>query len=145
MSLYDYENKIIRKQGEELVHFALNCMSAGCPRLPRYPFPSENLQAELEKQANYFFSEERNLQIDNQKKLVRLSEILKFFTDDFLKKEPTLIGYVNKYVTTKIPQDYEVEFIPYDWTINAQPKKMAKTKRRHRFRFSKWETRLGAR
>lgn len=122
MSLYTYENDIIRKVGEERVHFALNCMSGGCPRLPRYPFPSKDLAAELEKQAKFFFNEERNVQVDATKKVVRLSEILSFFTEDFLKKAPNLIAYVNKYRNTKVPEGYEVEFIPYDWTVNAQPK-----------------------
>ena len=145
MSLYDYENKIIRKQGEERVHFALNCMSVGCPRLPRNPFSSENLQTQLNAQAKLFFSEERNLKIDANKKQVLVSEILKFFTEDFLKKSPTLIHYINQYVTNKIPDTYEVEFIPYDWRVNSQTKKVAtKAKRRHHFRFSKWETRLGS-
>jgi Protein of unknown function, DUF547 len=124
MSLYDYENDVIRQQGEERVHFALNCMAAGCPRLPRYPFPSENLDAELDKQARFFFSEPRNLRVDPDKKTVYVSEILSFFTKDFLKKKPTLIAYVNQYVSPPIPDDYKVDFIPYDWTINNQPKNL---------------------
>jgi hypothetical protein len=122
ISLYDYENDVIRKQGEERVHFALNCMAAGCPRLPRYPFPSENIGAELDKQARFFFSEPRNLRVDADKKTVYVSEILSFFTEDFLKKKPTLIAYINQYAPEPIPDDYKVEFIPYDWTINNQPK-----------------------
>ena len=124
MSLYDYENDVIRQQGEERVHFALNCMAAGCPRLPRYPFPSENLDAELDKQAHFFFSESRNLRVDPDKKTVYVSEILSFFTKDFLKKKPTLIAYINQYASPPIPDDYKVEFIPYDWTINNQPKNL---------------------
>ena len=38
ISLYDYENRVIRALGEERVHFALNCMAVSCPRLPRKPF-----------------------------------------------------------------------------------------------------------
>ncbi len=119
MSLYAYENDIIRRVGEERVHFALNCMSAGCPRLPQTPFPQVGLDKILQSQALEFFNEERNVQIDPVKQVVRLSEILKFFTDDFLKKSPTLIHYVNQYRKNKIPDDYQVDFIPYDWTVNA--------------------------
>jgi hypothetical protein len=38
ISLYDFENKVIRPLGEERVHFALNCMVVSCPRLPRRAF-----------------------------------------------------------------------------------------------------------
>jgi Protein of unknown function, DUF547 len=34
ISLYDFENDVIRPLGEERVHFALNCMVVSCPRLP---------------------------------------------------------------------------------------------------------------
>jgi hypothetical protein len=123
MSLYAYENDIIRKVGEERVHFALNCMSAGCPRLPRKPFTGAKLEAELQAEALRFFNEDRNVQVDTREKEVRLSEILKFFTEDFLKKAPNLIEYANKYRSEKqkLPTDYEVDFISYDWTVNRQP------------------------
>src|SRR3989442_5978874 len=43
MSLYTLENDVIRPLGDERVHFALNCMSVSCPRLPREPFRPEHL------------------------------------------------------------------------------------------------------
>src|SRR6516164_10676917 len=38
ISLYKFENEVIRPLGEERVHFALNCMVVSCPRLPRVAF-----------------------------------------------------------------------------------------------------------
>lgn len=123
MSLYHYENEIIRKQGEERVHFALNCMSKGCPRLPRTPFTGKGLEAELDGEAKRFFNEARNVRVDTEEKTVYLSEILDFFTEDFLVKSPNLIHYANRYRTgkDKLPESFEVDFIDYDWTVNIQP------------------------
>lgn len=121
MSLYKYENEIIRKQGEEKVHFALNCMSRGCPRLPQVAFAAKDLQGELTKQAKFFFSEDRNVKVDSTEKVVFLSEILNFFPEDFLKKAPSVIAYANLYRMQKLPEDFKTDFIPYDWTVNAQP------------------------
>jgi hypothetical protein len=123
MSLYSYEGDLIRKEGDPRVHVALNCMSAGCPRLPREPFTASRLEAQLEREAKKFYNEERNVRTDPAKKIVYISEILDFFTEDFLAKKPTLIEYVNQYRNEKVPSDYEVEFIPYDWTIYKQPTK----------------------
>ncbi|TAK83557.1 MAG: DUF547 domain-containing protein [Betaproteobacteria bacterium] len=120
MSLYTLENDLIRPLGDERVHFALNCMSVSCPRLPQEPFRAEHLNQTLDAKAREFFAEPRNLQIVPKRKRVRVSSILKFYHDDFLKKAPTLIAYVNKYRSPPIPQDYEVEFIDYDWTVNDQ-------------------------
>jgi hypothetical protein len=120
MSLYTYENEVIRKLGEERVHFALNCMSRGCPRLPKVPFTGKNIERELQQQAKLFFSEERNLKYDSKEKKVYLSEILDFFPDDFLKKAKTLVAYANQHRTKEqqLPEEAKVEFIPYDWKVN---------------------------
>lgn len=122
MSLYTYENEVIRSLGDERVHFALNCMSVGCPRLPKVPFTMSELNDQLDREARRFFAEQRNLQLVPEKKVVRLSEILKFYTEDFLRRSPDLIAYVNQYAPEKIPQDYKVEFIDYDWTVKDQNK-----------------------
>ncbi|MGH8658028.1 MAG: DUF547 domain-containing protein [Gammaproteobacteria bacterium] len=118
MSLYAYENDVIRTLGEPRVHFALNCVALGCPILPKKPFTGILLDAELERETRKFFSEERNLRIDHAEKKVYLSEILSFYSEDFTPVyAPSLIAYVNRYVADPIPKDYTVEFIDYDWTI----------------------------
>jgi hypothetical protein len=122
ISLYDYENDVIRKVGDPRVHFALNCMSVGCPRLPQEPFPAKNLDNILHAGALEFFNSSQHLRIDHGTKTAHVSEILKFFTGDFVGegKAPDLISYINKYASEKIPADYQLAFIPYDWTVNRQ-------------------------
>jgi Protein of unknown function, DUF547 len=118
MSLYSYENDVIRKLNEPRVHFALNCSALGCPALPRTPFTGAGLYQELDREARKFFSESRNFRIDHASKTVYLSELLDFYTDDFITEStPTLSVYVNQYAPEKIPEDYAVEFISYDWTV----------------------------
>ena len=102
------------------VHFALNCMVQGCPRLPREPFEADRLAAQLDAAATLFFSEARNVELQPDRKVVRFSEILSFYTKDFLARAPTLIDYANRYRSEKIPTDWKVEFIPYNWKINKQ-------------------------
>ena len=118
LSLYEYENNIIRPLGDERAHFALNCMAVSCPRLPKTPFTGTHLQQELDREARLFFAEPRNLTVDNDSKTVSLSEILDFYPDDFLKKEPSLLAYASKYSDRPIPMSYETLFFSYDWRIN---------------------------
>lgn len=122
-TLYAYENDTIRPTGEERVHFALNCMAVACPRLPRRPFTAAALESELDRETRRFFAEPRNLELDPARRVVRLSEILRFYTRDFTKEAPSLVAYVNRYrePAAQIPDDYEVEFIKYDWRVNYQP------------------------
>ena len=121
LSLYDYENKVIRLMGEPRVHFALNCMSVGCPVLPRVPFRAETVETDLQRETVKFMNDERHVRVDEAARTVWLSEIFSFFPEDFLAQLPSLPAYVNRYRTIKVPEDYVVRFIPYDWTVNAQP------------------------
>lgn len=121
ISLYDYENDVIRPLGEERVHVALNCMARSCPRLPRTPFTAEGLDAQLDAASREFFNDAKHVQVDEGRRVVRLSSILDFYPQDFLRRAPTLVAYANRYRAVPLPGDYKVEFIPYDWTLNAQP------------------------
>ncbi len=120
ISLYKLENKIVRPIGDPRVHFALNCMARGCPRLPREPFQAKELDEQLDSAAKLFFSDARNVELQPEKRVVRFSEILSFYTKDFLAKGSSLIAYANRYRSEKIPADWKVEFIPYDWKLNKQ-------------------------
>lgn len=120
MSLYTYENSVIRAMGDERVHFALNCMSVGCPRLPDLPFSGEHIGEQLDQAARQFFSDPKNLRIDVANQTVWVSSILDFYEDDFLKKSPTLANYIDRYAPQKIPINMPIKFIPYDWTVNTQ-------------------------
>lgn len=121
LTLYEYENDVIRRLGEPRVHFALNCMSVGCPRLPREPFTADKLEQQLERETREFFAEPRNVRVDAATRTVFLSEILDFYSEDFLAVAPSLLAYVNRYRESPVPEDYAVDFIPYDWTVNRQP------------------------
>jgi len=122
-SLYDYENDVIRPLGEPMVHFALNCMVKDCPRLPQTVFVGETLDHDLTELSTAFFNKRKHIVVDNKKEVVFVSEILDFYTEDFVAtgRRQDLLPYINQFHHGVIPAHYEVEFIDYDWTINQQP------------------------
>lgn len=123
-SLYDYENKVIRPLDEARSHFALNCMVRDCPRLPRVPFRAEILDQQLELASLEFFAKASNLRVDVEKRILYVSSILDFYTEDFVASGESrdLGSYINRYVENPIPEDFKVKFIKYDWTINQRPR-----------------------
>jgi hypothetical protein len=121
ISLYDLETEKIRSFGDERVHFALNCMSVSCPRLPQVPFDGKILDRQLDAAAREFFAEPRNLTIDRLRHEIWLSKILSFYQDDFLSRAPSLARYVDRWRSDTLPDNYEIRFFAYDWTINRQP------------------------
>lgn len=122
-NLYDYENKVIRPLDEPRTHFALNCMVKDCPRLLQKAYYADTLDADLQAVSQEFFSKEQHIRLDDDAKQVYLSGIMKFYTKDFTPtgKKQDLIPYVNQFSAKKVPEDYKVKFIKYDWTVNQQP------------------------
>ena len=133
-SLYSLENGIIRKRfADPRIHFALNCASRGCPRLPRRPFNAEHLDEQLDHETRRFLAEERNLSINHKERRILLSSIFKWYKRDFLKwygdrfpqQEPSLLNYITLYLPGGMREEikrraasYRLEFMPYDWRLN---------------------------
>ena len=86
ISLYSLENSVIRALGDPSVHFALNCMSVSCPRLLQSAFTASALDKQLDTVAREFVAEKRNVDVDDDRKELRVSAIFKFYTKDFLTK-----------------------------------------------------------
>jgi len=120
ISLYAFENDVIRPLGDPRIHFALNCMVRSCPRLPREPFLAESLDAQLEAATREFLNEKRGVELFPPRRVARMSMILNWYQKDFLAKAPNLAAYVDRYRPEPVPAGYEIEFIEYDWTLNAQ-------------------------
>ena len=114
-NLYDLEHDIVRGRfAEPRIHFALNCASRGCPRLPRTAFHPETLDDELSREARRFFGETRNLRIDHAGQKVLLSQILEWYESDFTdwlreqrpERPATLLEYVALHVDTPSRPSY---------------------------------------
>ena len=131
--LYDVENSIVRPRfADPRIHFALNCASIGCPKLPARAFRPEDLDRRLDEEARRFFAEPRNLSIDEANGTVRLSMILDWYAEDFLdwleregEADGGLVAYAARYAPAAVAdrlrgaaREYRVEFVPYDWGLN---------------------------
>ena len=124
ISLYDLENDVIRPLGEPRIHFALNCMVKGCPRLPPEAFDSfdaARFEEQLEAATREFFADPRHVELRPDERKVLFSAILDWYEKDFLAVAPSLVAYANRYRAEPIPEHWEVGFLDYDWTLNAQP------------------------
>ncbi|MBT8333474.1 MAG: DUF547 domain-containing protein [Desulfobacterales bacterium] len=133
-SLYYLENKVIRERFEDpRFHFALNCASSSCPKLPRTPFLPETLAKQLDQETRRFINNEQNVRFDATNQTLYLSAIFKWYEEDFShwlhahhpELSPTLTSYVLLYfdpetaASIKREQaELKIEFIDYDWALN---------------------------
>jgi hypothetical protein len=118
MSLYGYENKVIRAFNEPRIHWALNCSALSCPVLPRELFEATKLESQLERESKKFFANPQNMRVDVATRTVYLSEIFSFFPEDFVPEHaPNFIAYANSYAPAPADTSWQLRFVPYDWTI----------------------------
>lgn len=114
---------LLRDMGEPRIHFAINCASKGCPRLPEEAFEPDRIEEQLAREAKKFVNEDRNVQVEGA--TVRLSSILKWYKGDFTgwqkaKGQPEdILAYVRG-VGRDVPAGAKIEYLDYDWGLNEQ-------------------------
>jgi hypothetical protein len=119
--LDDLEKKIIRKRFKDgRIHFALNCASGGCPKLPRTAFTAAAVDQQLDAEARRFCNEPRNVRFDPAAKTVTLSMIFKWYKDDFGGADAAVLGFINKYraADQQLPAGTQLKYVDYDWHLN---------------------------
>ncbi len=127
------ENKIIRKRFRDpRVHFALNCASQSCPRLPTRAFTAAGLEQELARETLRFLNDPAHLRLNRDGSRIELSSIFKWYERDFTEwmkrertEEPaTLQGYLASQLPEPAANKFRdcrncrVEFMDYDWSLN---------------------------
>lgn len=126
-NLYDLEHKVIRPLGEPRIHFAIVCASKSCPVLRPEAYTAARLDAQLDEQARAFVNDPLRNRFDKATRTAHLSEIFKWFAEDFEGPAGSVQKYVSRYVADPevaraLANDgYKVEWIDYDWTLNGTP------------------------
>ena len=137
INLYSLENDVIRPYAKQAykeagtcskfgrIHFALNCASGGCPKLPPEAFMPETVDAQLERETRKFVREPRNVSVDDNKRTVTLSNIFEWYAGDFTDDNCGAINqlaWINKFLgeDEQIDTSYSIAIRPYDWTLNDQ-------------------------
>lgn len=126
ISLYDLEHAVLRPLGEPRIHFAIVCASKSCPFLRSEAYTATRLDQQLDAQARAFVNDPSRNRFDKTTRTAHLSEIFKWFDEDF-RGAGSVQKYLAKYVSdadiaTDLAQNgYNVEWIPYDWTLNGTP------------------------
>ena len=127
VTLNDIEHRILRKLGEPRIHFAINCASASCPKLRAEAYTAKRLDAQLDDAARGFMNDPTRNRFDATKRVAHLSEIFKWFEEDFLAAAPSIAAFVARFVTdTPIARaltggEFRIEWIDYDWRLNGTP------------------------
>lgn len=116
LSLGDIEHKILRKMGDARIHFAINCASVSCPKLPSYAFTESGIESQLNQAALGFINDPVRNAISPEQ--AEVSKIFKWFRSDFKAEGGSLVEYLNRFLAEPVPKGTSVKFLPYDWALN---------------------------
>lgn len=119
LSLDELEKQVIRPRfADARVHFALNCASGGCPRLPAEAFTPERVQQQLQREARRFCNEPRNVALDHKSGRLRLSSLFKWYREEFAGGD--VIAFINRHraADAQLPANAPIDFVDYDWRLN---------------------------
>lgn len=121
-TLDDIEKNTIRKEfGDSRIHFAIVCASASCPWLSRDAYTEANLNDLLDRETRRYMGQARNVNPDKARKELTVSEIFKWFREDFGKSEQDVIRFIAKYRVDGpdfANSGWKLKYYPYNWTLN---------------------------
>lgn len=119
LTLDDIENKIIRPRFKDpRFHFILVCAAKGCPPISNRAYMPATIEKQLSTQAKIALNNSYFIRVNNYEKKVEISSIFQFYKDDFTNKNTTYLDFINKYRYSKIPDQFQVGFYKYDWSLN---------------------------
>lgn len=124
-TLDEIEHEIIRERFDEpRIHFALVCAAASCPRLRREAYTGSRLDAQLDDQTRTFVHDDQKNRIPMGDGQIQLNRILKWYGSDF-GSTADLQRFIAPYFKGAVRDSlskaaYEVDFLPYDWSLNDQ-------------------------
>ena len=126
LSLNDIEHRILRPIWKDnRIHYAVNCASMGCPNLALEAYTASNSEALLEQSARDYVNHPRGVAVKGQE--LQLSEIYRWYQEDFAKNEPGLLQHLKQYANPplkarleRLEKAGEIDFeYDYDWKLNT--------------------------
>ena len=120
MTLNTLEHGVLfRHYADARYHFALNCAARGCPVMANHAYRPEQLEEQLDIQTRHALNNVQFIQVDDDEKQVRLSQLFVWYRKDLAPSKQEAINWINQYRQIPIPADYKVSFYDYDWTLNS--------------------------
>lgn len=139
VTLWQIEHDVLRKEFDEpRIHMTMVCAAMGCPPLRGEPYEGNRLDEQLDDQTRRFLGDSAKFKIDSRKDSLHLSEIFKWFADDFVKKHApenkigrhdkkisAVLNFIAPYLTDArknyvLAGKYKIKYIDYDWSLNEQ-------------------------
>ncbi|RFN58876.1 DUF547 domain-containing protein [Marixanthomonas ophiurae] len=120
LTLNDIENKKLRAQFDEpRFHFVLVCGAKGCPPIIAEAYKPSTLEKQLQEQTVKALNNPLFIKVSENE--VSISEIFKWYKEDFEKNGQSELDFINQFRKEKIiPSNFKVSYYPYNWQLNQK-------------------------
>lgn len=119
LSLNDIEKqKLFARHADPRLHFVLVCAALGCPQLTPEAYRPERLEQMLNQRTTITLNDPAFVRYNAGTGTVAVSELFRWYRDDFRRDGQSLLQYFNQYRKTALPEDAKISFFNYDWTLN---------------------------
>ena len=123
-TLDEIEHEILRPLAQDpRIHFVLVCGAQSCPPLRASAFlGTTDLEASLEEAARRYVNDPANVQLDRERRRLRLNPIFKWYAEDFGDVVAFVARYRNEQERALLSQGkWKLEYSGYDWSLNQSP------------------------
>ena len=118
LTLNQLEKDLLLKEFKDArLHFVLVCGATGCPPITDFAYQPGQLDAQLNAQTRSALNDATFIRASGEK--AELSKIFEWYAADFGGNKANVLGFINKYRTSKIPASAKVSYYTYDWSLNA--------------------------
>ena len=115
LTLNKFEKEyMLKPYGDSRLHFVLVCGAAGCPPITDFAYMPTQLEAQLEQQTKLALNDPTFVRSNDNN--TELSQIFKWYVDDFGGSKDEVIHFINSYRDTPISDN--TSYYTYDWTLN---------------------------
>lgn len=125
LALNDIQDGILRKRFKDArVHAALHNGSKSGPKLRGEAYTAEKLDVQLGEQMRAFVNDPSRNRIDPGTKELALSEVFKWFAEDFEREARSVPEYLVRYAPAEKAEFLraaKIRWLPYDWELDDVP------------------------
>lgn len=124
-SLGQIEHEVIRPNFiEPRIHFALVCAAVGCPPLRTEAYTADQLEGQLQDQAEYVHNHDRWFEFQESTGSLKRTELYDWYGGDFKQAADTTLEYMARYskpleAALEADEKIAVAKIPYNWDLNS--------------------------
>ena len=110
------KDKLLKPTKDARLHFVLVCGAIDCPPIVNFAYTPNKLDAQMEKQTQLALNNSNFIKVSGNK--VELSQIFKWYTNDFGGSQKTVIKFINKYRKNILNPNAKISYYNYNWQLN---------------------------